>query len=368
MKPSGKGGSGTPSIERGIRERIRRDGPITFADYMERALYAPGGYFDTMPVGIGGDFVTSPHIHPVFGTLVAVALEDLWASAPGTDDGPPTIVELGAGDGTLAVQLLQRSPRARYIGIERSAAGRAVMRDRGLAAHASLDATGIPSQPAIVLANEVLDNLPFHRIARRDHGVVEIRVGLEGDRLVEVEAPCLPALASSAPDLAPGEEATVSPATLALIDSIAPFAIGGAALLIDYPRVASRTGSDVHGYRRHREAADVLAHPGQTDITAGVDFDAVATRARIHGLTAHGPITQNEALRNLGLGDWLEEGRARQSSAQDRRAGKEAVSAWSERQAAMQLIDPGGLGALSWLLLGPPGSSPPPWAGRPRRT
>ena len=87
-----------------IRAEIRRDGPIGFDRYMELALYGPGGYYEQPPVGAEGDFVTSPHVHPVFGQLLGSAVAELWDLLERPD--PLLVDDHGAGDGTLARQLL----------------------------------------------------------------------------------------------------------------------------------------------------------------------------------------------------------------------------------------------------------------------
>ena len=86
-----------------IRDAIRDHGPITFAEFMQHALYGPGGFYEDPPVGTHGDFVTSPHVHPVFGALVGTAVADLSACLG--DPEPVRIAEVGAGDGTLAMQV-----------------------------------------------------------------------------------------------------------------------------------------------------------------------------------------------------------------------------------------------------------------------
>ena len=129
--------------------------------------------------------------------------------------------------------------------------------------------------PHVVLANELLDNLPFRRL----RGDREIRVGLAGERLVEVETPW-----GGEPGARDGE--TIVPVgAFAFIDRLASALIHGYALLIDYGAVGS-SGGDFHGYRDHRVIEDVFADPGSNDITAGVDFTSIARHAEGHGLVA----------------------------------------------------------------------------------
>jgi NADH dehydrogenase [ubiquinone] 1 alpha subcomplex assembly factor 7 len=332
---------------------------------MEVALYAPGGFFDRLPVGIGADFVTSPHVHPVFGALLAEALRGLWDLTTRTDR-PAVILELGAGDGTLAAQLTQALPDVEYVAVERSHPALEELRRRGFSAFPTLAETPIePGAPVLVVANELFDNLPFHRLVRRDQGLVEILIDLDDSLLVEVERPCPLDLDDLCPPLSLDEEACVSPSAMHLMDEIAALALVGGAVLIDYARIPGGSGSSVHGYRRHREASDVLAEPGATDITAGVDMGGLADRARSRGMTVHGLVAQRDALRALGFREWAAAQTQQQAEALDRRSGRDAVATWNDRQAAQLLVDPDGLGGFRWLVLGPLGSKTPAWIPNP---
>jgi NADH dehydrogenase [ubiquinone] 1 alpha subcomplex assembly factor 7 len=352
------------ALERDIRAR----GPIGFDRFMDLALYGPGGFYEAPPIGPGGHFVTSPHVHPVFATLLARAIRDLVAGLG--DPAPVRLVELGAGDGTLAEQLLreleglplelsvtERSPGAR------AALSRLPVR---IVDHAApLD----PGFRGIVLANELLDNLPFRRV-RRPHGtpagrggggLVEVLVGLAGDRFVEVEVPCPPDLAVLAPALRPGEEGVVPVEALDLIDRLAAALARGFVLLIDYGDDSGGPAGPVHGYRGHEAVADVLSDPGTADLTAGVDLRAVAGRARAAGLEVHDPVTQEAALRALGYDSWATQERTRQTRLLDAGSGLDAARTWGDRSRASLLVDPSRLGGLRWLLLATPGLPVPPW-------
>ena len=132
----------------------------------------------------------------------------------------------------------------------------------------------------------------------------------------------------------------------------------GYVLLIDYGSVEGPAGP-VHGYREHREVADVLADPGGTDITAGVDVSMIADRARSVGLPAFEPVTQQAALRALGHDRWQQTMRATQTELQ--RAGRdaEAVRVWEERSRASLLTDPSRFGGFWWLVLATEGLPEP---------
>jgi SAM-dependent MidA family methyltransferase len=330
------------SIRRAIRER----GPITFAEYMELALYGPGGYYEHPPVGPAGDFVTSPHVHPVFGAMLGDAVRDLFKGLG--RPVPLRISEVGAGDGTLAVQVLGALADldVDYRAIDVSPGARSALAAvEGV--HAAAELTDAPH---VVIANELVDNLPFRRL----HGDREVLVGLEDQRLVEVEAPW-----DGEPGSA-GGETIVPEGALAFIDRLAPALTRGYALLIDYGAVGS-TGGDVHGYRDHRVVDDALSDPGSRDITVGVDFGLIARHAEERGLTAFPSVTQHDALLALGFEAWLRDELERQTTLLDAREGLEAVRTWSGRSRATMLVDPSALGRLRWLLLASPGLPQPAW-------
>ena len=332
--------------EAGIREAIREHGPISFAEFMERALYGPGGYYDDPPVGPEGDFVTSPHVHPVFGRMLGGAIRELSEALE--SPVPLKLTEVGAGDGTLATQLLDGFADAdvEYLAVDVSAGARTALSviDR-------LDVgTELTGSPHVVIANELLDNLPFRRI----RGDREIRVGIQDDRIIQVETPW-----QGEPGPPTGE--TVVPVgAFAFIDRLEASLTQGYALLIDY-WAAGSTGGEVHGYRDHRVVEDVLADPGSTDITAGVDLASIAAHAEGRGLVAFPSVTQHDALLALGFERWLREELERQTALLDARDGLEAVRTWGGRSRATLLVDPGALGRLRWLLLATPGLPEPPW-------
>ncbi len=365
--------AGHSPLERRLRDRIRAVGPITFAEFMDAALYdADHGFYAEPPIGERGDFVTSPHVSPGFGILLARCAEDMWIRLG--RPAPFSVVEAGAGDGTLAARMLASLPEelrdtGTYVGVERSAGAR---RSLGVAARDAAPSWNVkvlddwPSVGAhaagVVLANEVLDNVPFHRVRGTPDGPVELRVGVgdgggSTERFMLIESPLPADLAALTPgDLAPGEEAVVSPAALSFLERASGILRRGYLLVIDYgqpPRAADpRTASPVHGYRRHRVEDDVLAAPGSCDITAGIDTGALLTHARRIGLTAWPPLTQREALLHLGLADWSGALRERQAEALRGGRGAEATRIYSARNAARLLIDPAGLGSFTVLCFG----------------
>lgn len=349
-----------PTLADRLRARIEAEGPITFAAFMEAALYDPrDGFYSRPPAGGGEHFTTSPRTSPAFAMLLAPRLEAVWERLGRPE--PFWVLEAGAGDGTLAAQLLELLPapvrqRTRYVAIERSPAGREAM--------ASLDATVVASVDeaptgvdGVVLANELLDNVPFHRVRRTEAGLAELYVGVQGDRFALVPGPPSSAeVAGSSPDLRIGQEAVVQPGAAALFERLLGSLAHGHLWLADYgftsvgdvgtAPLARRASAVPHGYRRHHQEADVLADPGSRDITAGVDFDALADRARRLGHRVRGPITQREALFDLGFGEMDRAARDRQVRAASEGRGLEAARIHGARSRARLLVDPSGLGGF----------------------
>jgi NADH dehydrogenase [ubiquinone] 1 alpha subcomplex assembly factor 7 len=343
----------TEEARRAIVSAIDDHGPITFAEFMQHALYGQGGYYERPPVGPEGDFVTSPHVHPMFADMLGRALRSLHELLG--RPAPFTIAEVGAGDGTLARQLLEvlSDLPVDYRAIEISSGARDSLR--------TLDAVTVSERldghTDLVIANELLDNLPF-RVLRGDR---EVRIGHDSGGLVEVLVPPDPELASHV--TADGAERTVPVGSFSFVDELAAsLPPRGYALLIDY---AWDEGSDgpLHGYRRHDVVEDVLALPGDTDITAGVDLGSIVAHAERAGLFAYPTVTQHDALMALGFEMWFREQLAAQQAQLDAGDGLTAVRTWAGKSRATLLADPGGLGRFRWLLLGTQDLPAPSWLG-----
>ncbi|HEX9123086.1 MAG TPA: SAM-dependent methyltransferase [Actinomycetota bacterium] len=344
-----------------IKDAIADHGPITFAEFMEHALYGPGGFYERPPVGAEGHFVTSPHVHPVFAELLLRAVRDLWEGLGRPE--PLAVVEPGAGDGTLALDMLRLAtelgPRLVYTAVERSPGARDALASLPVRVAERLEELE-PLDPGVLLANELLDNLPFRRVRMTAHGPVEVRVDADPNGLVQTEVPCDHDLASRMPPLDAGGEAAVPEAALSFVDEVARVLRQGYALLIDYGSVGGSAGQ-IHGYRKHRVVEDVLARPGSADVTAGVDLAAVAARARAGGLEVAGAVAQADALRALGFERWGALQRDRQAESTAAGARSDAVRIWEGRSRASLLVDPAALGRLRWLLLATPGLPAPTW-------
>ena len=337
-----------------VASAIRDHGPITFAEYMELALFGRGGFFEQPPIGPDGHFVTSPHVHPVFAQLLAAAIVDLHGRLG--EPRPFLVAEVGAGDGTLARQLVEHLGDLGdgYTTVETSPGARRVLETiDGVRVAERLD-----TSPQLILANELMDNLPFRRLRGTASGTKEVLVGLDGERLVE-------RLGDPPPGddlvLTEGEEVVIPDGAIAFIEEVAArLAHPGYALLIDYGGVGE-PGGPPHGYRAHRPIEDLLDRPGSTDITSGVDFDLMSRHAEAQGLIAFPSVTQRHALTTLGFDRWVHEQLREQAELLDRREGLEAVRAWSGRSRASLLVDPSALGRLRWLLLATPGLTAPSW-------
>ncbi|HEX2267290.1 MAG TPA: SAM-dependent methyltransferase, partial [Actinomycetota bacterium] len=216
--------SETPLAER-LRQRIASEGPITFAEFVEAALYDPNdGFYAHAAVGEDAHFVTSPHISAAFGSLVGRQIEEFWELLD--RPAPFTVVEGGAGTGVLARQILEALAEpirriTRYVAVERSASAREAMHAAGTEVAATI---GEVRGGAIgcVIANELLDNLPFHRVKATEQGIVELYVSLDRDRFVlEEEAPSSEEVMRLAPSLHVGDEGVVSLEALQLLDQAA---------------------------------------------------------------------------------------------------------------------------------------------------
>ncbi len=351
----------------GLRDRIldeiRDRGSIPFAEFMELALYDPEeGFYAGLPIGPDAHFVTSPHVSVAFGALLARQLAEVWEVLE--RPSPFTVAEVGAGDGTLARQILREAATVeplrdalRYVAVERGSGAMAALRAAGIETRGSLREAG----PAhCVVANELLDNLPFHRLRRRDGRVIEVMVGADGDRLVEVEAePTEAALDALRTPLPEGQERPVSPAALAFVAEIAAAVPRGYAFLFDYGFAAGEDPSEAQAYLEHRVTGDLLADPGSRDLTAAVDLAALASEAARLGLTVWGPVRQREALLALGIRLWIRGVRRWQTEAEARGADRQAARLFAERSRASILIDEDKLGRLRLIALGTEGLPAP---------
>ena len=288
---------------------------------MELALHAPGlGYYSAgaRKFGIAGDFVTAPELGSLFArTLARQAAQILH-------EGVASIVELGAGSGRLARDLLTQLATLeclpqRYVILETSADLRECQRSLlqrelpRLAPRISwLDALPA-SLDALVIGNEVLDAMPVHVVKTRANGIDELGVTVNGGKFEWSAKPATGAVltAATALNLAPCYATEIHLAACALVRSLAASLIRGAALLIDYGFPAreyyhpQRTTGTLMCHYRHHAHADPLCLTGLQDITAHVDFSAIAHTAAAAGLEVLGYTNQAQFLINCGITDVL---------------------------------------------------------------
>jgi NADH dehydrogenase [ubiquinone] 1 alpha subcomplex assembly factor 7 len=261
---------------------------MTLADYMAACLLDPAhGYYATRdPFGDGGDFITSPEISQMFGEMIGLCLAQTWL-----DQGSPapfTLAEAGPGRGTLMADILRATrgvpgflDAAQVHLIEASATLRAAQAERVPGAIWLDHVDQLPQQPLLFVANEFYDALPIRQFRRDGAGWREVVVGLQGDQLafgVTDPAP-LAALAHRIEDTKDGDLVEVCPALAPITAAISALiaAHGGAALMIDYGDWTS-LGDTFQAVQAHR-VTDPLANPGQADLTAHVDFAALAAGA-----------------------------------------------------------------------------------------
>ncbi|WP_188899928.1 class I SAM-dependent methyltransferase [Caldovatus sediminis] len=321
--------------------------------FMARA--AAAYYAARDPFGAAGDFTTAPEISQAFGECLGLWAAVTWALMGRPD--PVLLVELGPGRGTLMadalraaaevaqpfrravrVHLVEASPRLR-------AAQRARLGDAVAAWHD--DPAALPPGPALLLANEFLDALPVRQFVRRGAAWRERWVA-DGAFLELPPGEDAPPLPPEAPE---GAVLEVNEAARALAAALGArlAAQGGAALILDYGPAEGGFGDSLQAVRAHARA-DPLAEPGSADLTAHVDFAALAAAARAAGAAVHGPLPQGVFLQRLGL-----------ASRAAMLAAARPAQAAAQLSAAHRLMAPEGMGRLfKALCLCHPGLPAPP--------
>jgi len=351
-----------------VREHLVRaiqgsGGWISFERYMELALYAPGlGYYSAgaTKLGAGGDFTTAPEISALFGACVARQCAEVLSLIP-----QGAILEIGAGTGRLAVDVLSRLHRARclparYSILEVSADLRARQRAalERLPAELSARVEWLSEPPAsfagVILANEVLDALPVRRFRWVPGRTEECGVGCEADRFTWASRPADRAMSEHCERLAAGcgwEAGYVSeycPRMPAWTAAVAGVLRAGAVLWFDYglPRaeyyLPERHDGTLLCHFRHRTETDPFRFPGLQDISAWVDFTALAEAGRDAGFRVAGFTTQTYFLAGLGIDEEMRE-----------LAGGDAGRAALFANEARRLMMPGEMGerfkAMAWI-------------------
>jgi SAM-dependent MidA family methyltransferase len=381
-----------PVLVERIRDEIRRDGPITFARFMDIALYDPElGYYRGAAgrPGREGDFLTAPETHPIFGWTIA-----RFAAAVHRLLGSPAelmIREHGAGEGALAeplVRALMSDVRGgaampppqtvRYLVDEVEPRRIAAIRERfarlDLPAGSAVEV--VPDDrgriDGLAIANEVLDALPFHRVVQRREALREVFVGVDdAGAFVDVEGePSTPELERRLADdgvrLLPEQRAEISLAVDHWARGVAAGLSDGVLLVIDYGHPAPelydprrRAAGTLATYQGHRVGEEPYRAIGRQDITAHVDLTTVERAAGGAGLKLLGKTTQASFLAALGIGDLL--------VAEQTRPGATLQTYLDARSAVVRMIDPAATGGFAVLAFGAgslatagvPGFAPP---------
>jgi NADH dehydrogenase [ubiquinone] 1 alpha subcomplex assembly factor 7 len=299
-----------------IRQLIKASGPMPVWRYMDLCLTHPkfGYYVSRDPLGREGDFTTAPEVSQMFGELLGLWAASVWKAI----GSPPLLrlIELGPGRGTMMADALRAlrvlPPLYQALSIHLVEIN-PVLRDRqrstlsgvrNIAWHETID--DIPDGPAVIFANEYFDVLPIHQVVKRESGWHERTVEIDADGRLAFGAMAeptprfevlLPPLLRAAPVGAVFEwrpDAEIMKIASRVRDQ------DGAALIIDYGHVRSDAGDTFQAIARH-SFADPLKNPGQADVTAHVDFQALARAAEDLGARVHGPVPQGDFLQRLGI-------------------------------------------------------------------
>ena len=352
---SGPYGRGIPVVsgaEQEVRRRIRNDGPITFREFMELALYWPeGGYYTTRSAST--DYYTAPSAHPAFGALVCLQLYQMWKHLD--EPQPFWVIEPGAGNGLLLRDITEFSKQLpsgfgralRYVVLERNpwlnVSVTRTQEDR-------LDwvaAVNLPFRDVegAVLSNELLDALPVHRVRMERGQLQEIYITVEEEVLAEELGPLsTPALTHRlqrvGASLQEGWEAEINLAIDHWASEMFACLRRGFVITFDYGRPASdlysadRPRGTLTTFRDHVQTDSPLRHVGYQDITSQVDFTALELAGQEAGLECLGRTSQRSFLLNLGWQRWFASLRGITDDAQ----------ANANRMGMQQLVRPGGMG------------------------
>ena len=304
-------------LEDEIRRRIAAAGPMPVAEFMQLCLAdSEHGYYTTRdPFGARGDFITAPEISQMFGELIGLWMAALWQQM-----GAPAnirIIELGPGRGTLlkdAMRAVQVTPKFRAAAVLHLVEISPILeaqQERTLE-HLSMPMfwhpalVDVPKGPAIIIANEFFDALPVNQAVKTGHGWHErqIEIDSNGNLAFTISPNSIPYFETLlAPPLRAAPEHSIfewRADTMAFDLGRRIADHGGAALVIDYGHAESAVGETLQAIGQHA-FVDPLTAPGQIDLTAHVDFQALARAVEAMGANGFGPIEQSQFLRRLGI-------------------------------------------------------------------
>lgn len=340
-----------PLLER-LVARIRADGPIRFSAFVDAALYdSDGGFYASGGrAGRRGDFLTSPEVGPLYGAVIARAVDSWWREAGEPDEF--VFVDAGAGPGTLARSVVSARPDVlaagalRYVAVERAAA----QRERHPATVESAATLPTSLFTGVVFANELLDNVAFD-VAVHDDGWRCAHVDERDGALVEVLAPMPADLAPLAallpPDAGLGARAPLASGAAAWLRDALDRVARGRVVVVDYAastgELARRPWRDwLRTYRGHERGAHPLASPGGQDVTSDLPLDQLAAV-----VTAPDQVrTQAAFLAAHGIGELIADG-ARTWRERAHIGDLAAVTARSRLREGDALTDPDGLGGFT---------------------
>ena len=304
------------TLESEIRRRIATAGPMPVADYMRLCLTHPkhGYYINRDPLGSGGDFITAPEISQMFGELIGIWLAAVWRQMGAPEN--IRLVELGPGRGTLLLDALRAARVVKGFreaivlhlveispALQKEQQQRLEALDVPALWHATLD--DVPAGPSLIIANEFIDALPVHQAVKQADGWHErvVDVGADGNLRFGLARETLFHFETSMPrGLRQSPEGSIfewRPDRIAL-ELGRRVRADGAALILDYGHVKYGLGDTLQAVAGHAYT-DPLRAPGEADLTAHVDFEALAQSAESIGGRIHGPILQRDLLLRLGI-------------------------------------------------------------------
>lgn len=331
------------------------DGPMPFEEFMAACLYDPdGGFFTTGPLRSvkGGDFLTSPEVSQWFGRSLARFVGRLLPCG--------LVVDVGAGSGSLLRPMMEElGDRYDFHAVEASPAARAALAELLPADRIHESIQGLPARfSGVVVANELVDNLPVALAVHRGAGWEERWVGREGENLVLVAAPCRPEVAAwcdayggAVPE---GGMVEVQLRAMEWVEAVLLRIEEGALVVFDYGGTAEeleprRTQGTLRTYRAHHLGPDPLLEPGATDITVDVNFTAIAAACEAAGATVE-LLRQDDFLTRLGLGEEIARLRDEERTEAGTGDPMQRLRLRSERVDAETLLHPRGLGDFRVLI------------------